>query len=156
MEEVLLSPEFLEFLKCLNDEKVEYLLIGGYAVNLHGYARATGDMDVWVAMKQSNAEAIIRAFDRYGFDIDGMDLSIFTNPRSIVRFGDPPMKVEVVTSIEGVDFDRCKNNADQFEAAGVLIPVIGLKDLRTNKAASGRPKDLVDLEHLPNPDQTPD
>ncbi|MEM6256887.1 MAG: nucleotidyltransferase [Planctomycetota bacterium] len=156
MEEVLLCPEFLEFLKCLNDEKVEYLLIGRYAINLHGYARATGDMDVWVAMKRSNAESIIRAVDRYGFDIDGLDLSIFTSPRSIVRFGDPAMKVEVVTSIGGVDFDRCKNSADQFEVAGVLIPVIGLKDLRTNKAASGRPKDLVDLEHLPNPDQASD
>lgn len=149
MENVLLSPEFLAFLKCLNDEKVEYLLIGGYAVNLHGYARATGDLDVWIAMRPVNAQAIIRAFDRFGFDVDGLDETIFIKPRSIVRFGEPPMKVEVVTSIGGVEFEQCQVSAQSFEIAGVLIPVIGLKDLRINKAASGRPKDLIDLEHLP-------
>lgn len=134
----------------MNDEKVEYLLIGGYAVNLHGYTRATGDMDVWIAMRQANAEAIIRAFDRFGFDVDGMDEAIFTSPRSIVRFGDPPMKIEVVTTIGGVEFDTCRINAKRVDISGIEIPVIGLNDLRINKAASGRPKDLLDLDHLPD------
>lgn len=149
MENVLLSPEFLVFLKCLNDEKVEYLLIGGYAVNLYGYARATGDMDVWIAMRQTNAQSIIRALDRFGFDVDGIDESILIKPRSIIRFGEAPMKVEIVTTIGGVEFDQCRANAVTFDVSGVEVPVIGLADLRINKKASGRPKDLIDLDHLP-------
>lgn len=149
MENTELSPEFLAFLKCLNDEKVDYLLIGGYAVNLHGYTRATVDMDVWIATSPENAGKLIRAFDRYGFDVDGMSESIFTEPRSIVRFGEAPLKIEVVTTIGGVEYAECRTNAIEVEVAGLTIPVIGLKDLRINKAASGRPKDLVDLEHLP-------
>ncbi|MGB1126217.1 MAG: nucleotidyltransferase [Phycisphaeraceae bacterium] len=151
MENTELSPEFLAFLKCLNDETVDYLLIGGYAVNIHGYSRATTDMDVWIATTPENAGKLIRAFDRYGFDVDGMSESIFTEPRSIVRFGEAPMKIEVVTTIGGVEYTKCRANAIKVNVSGLTVPVISLADLRLNKAASGRPKDLVDLEHLPEP-----
>lgn len=149
MEEIELSPTFAMFLKCLNDQQVEYLLIGGYAVNLHGYKRTTNDMDVWIAISPANPGKIIRALDAYGFDVDEMDEAMFTKERSIVRFGDEPLKIEVVTTIGGVEFSECVKRAEAAEIAGLTVPIIGLEDLRINKAASGRPKDLVDLEHLP-------
>lgn len=149
MEEIELSPTFAAFLKCLNDQKVEYLLIGGYAVILHGYKRTTHDMDIWIAVNKTNPQKIIRALDAYGFDVDGMDEKIFMEERSIVRFGDEPLMIEVVTTIGGVDFDECYRRADTAFLAGVEVPLIALTDLRTNKTASGRAKDLVDLDHLP-------
>lgn len=149
MEEIELSPTFAAFLKCLNDQKVEYLLIGGYAVILHGYKRTTHDMDVWIAVNHTNPQKIIRALDAYGFDVDGMDEKIFTEERSIVRFGDEPLMIEVVTTIGGVEFDDCYKRAEIAYLAGIEVPLMSLKDLRINKAASGRPKDLIDLEHLP-------
>ena len=152
MDKIELSPTFASFLKCLNDQQVEYLLVGGYAVNLHGYIRTTNDMDVWIAINQTNPQKIIRALDAFGFDVDRLNEEIFTNERSIVRFGDEPLKIEVVTTIGGVEFTDCYRRAETASLAGIDVPLISLKDLRINKAASGRPKDLVDLEHLPDPD----
>lgn len=152
MEKIELSPAFVAFLKCLNDQQVEYLLIGGYAVNLHGYIRTTDDMDVWIAVNQANPQRIIRALDAYGFDVDEMDEKMFVDERSIVRFGESPLKIEVVTTIGGVNFNDCFERAITATLSGIQVPVIGLTDLRTNKAASGRPKDLVDLDHLPKTD----
>lgn len=149
MEEIELSPTFAAFLKCLNDQKVEYLLIGGYAVILHGYKRTTHDMDIWIAINRTNPDKIIRALDAFGFDVDGMNEAMFTDERSIVRFGDDPLMIEVVTTIGGVEFDDCYPRADTALLAGLEVPLIALSDLRINKAASGRPKDLIDLEHLP-------
>lgn len=149
MEEIELSPTFAVFLKCLNDQKVDYLLIGGYAVSIHGYVRSTHDLDIWIAMNPDNPEKIIRALDAFGFDVDGMDARMFSEERSIVRFGDEPLMIEVVTTISGVDFEDCNSRAETARLGGVDVPLISLKDLKVNKAASGRPKDLVDLEHLP-------
>lgn len=118
-------------------------------MNIHGYSRATTDMDVWIATTLENAGKLIRAFDLYGFDVDGMNESIFTQPRNIMRFGEAPTKIEVVTTIGGVEFTECRANAIEIAVSGLTVPVISLADLRINKAASGRPKDLVDLEHLP-------
>lgn len=73
LEKIELSPAFAAFLKCLNGQQVEYLLIGGYAVNLHGYIRTTDDMHVWIAINQTNPQKIVRALDAYGFDVDGLD-----------------------------------------------------------------------------------
>lgn len=154
MEKIELSPAFASFLKCLNDQKVEYLLIDGYAVNLHGYIRTTDDLDVWIAISPANPQRIIRALDAFGFDVDEMDEAIFAAERRIVRLGEEPLKIEVVTTIGGVDFGDCYPRAEITKISGLSVPVIGLRDLRANKAASGRPKDLVDLEHLPDPDET--
>lgn len=152
MDNIELSPAFASFLKCLNDQQVEYLLIGGYAVNLYGYQRTTNDMDVWIAINQTNPQKIICALDAFGFDVDEMKEEVFTKERSIVRFGDEPLKIEIVTTIGGVDFNDCYTRAETAELAGIEVPLISLQDLRINKAASGRPKDLIDLDHLPESD----
>ena len=149
MDAPLLTDDFKEFLRLLNANRVDYLLVGGYAVGLHGYPRATVDLDVWVRATGDNAERVLRALREFGFDLPELEPTLFTNPRSIVRFGVPPFRIEVMTSIDGVEFEACRAQAVEFDLDDVRVPVISLTDLKINKRAAGRHKDLADLENLP-------
>jgi hypothetical protein len=149
MEQIELPPDFSEFLRLLNAHGVEYLLVGGYAVAIHGYPRATVDMDVWVAMQQANAQRIVAALDEFGFALPELTAELFLGPERIVRMGAAPTRIEILTSIDGVDFDQCRRRSVSIELDGISVPVIGLADLRANKRAAGRTKDLLDLENLP-------
>jgi len=149
MDAPLLTDDFNEFLRLLNANRVDYLLVGGYAVGLHGYPRATVDLDVWVRATRDNAERVLLALRSFGFDLPALEPSLFTDPRSIVRFGVPPFRIEVMTSIDGVEFEACRARAVEFDLDGLMVPVISLADLKSNKRAAGRHKDLADLENLP-------
>jgi len=149
MDAPLLTDDFREFLKSLNANHVDYLLVGGYAVGLHGYPRATIDLDVWVRPEQGNARRVISALRMFGFETSTITEDLFIRLDSIVRFGVPPFRIEIMTAIDGVQFDVCHGRADQFDVDGLLVPVISLSDLKTNKRAAGRHKDLDDLENLP-------
>lgn len=132
----------------LNSHRVEYLLIGGYAVGYHGYPRPTGDMDVWIALSPENAARVARALVEFGFSTEAVPASLFMESGRIVRMGFPPMKLEIVTAISGVDFKTCYTRRVRTEIDDVPVDIIGLEDLKTNKRASGRHKDLNDLEQL--------
>jgi len=149
MEPIEFPQDFSEFLKLLNDHNVEYLLVGGFAVALYGYPRATADMDVWVARNQLNAERIVSCLREFGFDTPSLNVELFQDPERIVRMGEAPLRIEILTDIDGVQFDECLLRAQMQEVDGLMIPVIALDDLKTNKLASGRAKDLDDLENLP-------
>lgn len=149
MDEPLLTADFREFLRLLNAHRVEYLLVGGYAVGIHGYPRATIDLDVWVRATRENADRVIEALRDFGFDTLTLTPQLFVEPRSIVRFGVPPFRIEVMTAIDGVEFDPCRSRALACDIDGVSVPVISLADLKVNKRAAGRHKDLNDLENLP-------
>ena len=149
MDAPLLTDDFKEFLRLLNANRVDYLLVGGYAVGLHGYPRATVDLDVWIRTTADNAERVLRALREFGFDLPELEPTLFTDPRSIVRFGVPPFRIEVMTSIDGVEFEGCRAQAVEFDLDDVRVPVISLADLKINKRAAGRHKDLADLENLP-------
>lgn len=149
MDAPQLPDDFREFLRLLGAHRVEYLLVGGYAVGLHGYPRATIDLDVWVATTPRNAGHLVGALREFGFDVPALEPGLFLNPSSIVRFGMPPFRIEVMTSIDGVQFDACRANAVDFDLHGLQVPVISLSDLKTNKRAAGRHKDLADLDNLP-------
>lgn len=149
LDTIELHPDFKEFLKLLNAKKVEYLLIGGYAVNLHGYPRFTQDIDIWVAMKPENARRIVDALREFGFGVPALSEQMFQAPRQIIRMGITPVCIELTTTISGVEFDECSERALTKEIDGIPVPLISLADLRKNKQASGRGKDIVDLEHLP-------
>ncbi len=149
MDVPLLTDDFREFLRLLNASRVDYLLVGGYAVGLHGYPRATIDLDVWVRATPENAVRVIDALTAFGFDLPGLEPRLFVDPRSIVRFGVPPFRIEVMTTIDGVSYPECRERAVTFDIDGLPVPVIALADLRTNKRAAGRHKDLADLENLP-------
>jgi len=144
----MLPDDFKEFLKLLNDREVEYLLIGGYAVGYHGYPRTTADIDVWVAISTENAEKLVAVFNDFGMLSDEVDISLFMNPGNIVRMGMAPVRIEVLNEIDGVEFNDCFSRRSPIEIDGVEVNLISLADLRANKLASGRHKDLDDLEHL--------
>ena len=149
MDAPLLTADFKEFLRLLNANRVDYLLVGAFAVGLHGYPRATVDLDVWVRPAADNAPRVIEAVRQFGFDVPAIEPRLFIDPRSIVRFGVPPLRIELMTSIDGVTYEACWNNRETFDIGGVAVPVISLADLKTNKRAAGRHKDLNDLENLP-------
>ena len=147
--DVALPLDFKEFLKLLNANRVEYLLIGGYAVGYHGYPRATNDMDVWIADHPTNAGRMVAALRQFGFDPPELKDELFLKQPSIVRMGFPPMRIEVTTGISGVSFDECYATRVVDTLDGVEVNIISLDKLKQNKKASGRFKDLNDLGNLP-------
>jgi hypothetical protein len=149
MAKLQLPRDFKEFLRLLNSNSAEYLLIGGYAVNAHGYVRMTNDLDIWVKPCRENASRIDRALREFGFGGTDLDSDLFAKPGKTVRMGVPPMRLELLTLVSGVDFDECYAERETIEIEDLLIPVISLARLRENKAAAGRPKDLLDLDNLP-------
>ncbi len=151
MAMIQLPPDFKEFLKLLNKHKVEYLLVGGYAVGYYGYPRATSDMDIWIAVKPTNANKIVSALNEFGFDAPELTTDLFLEENKIIRMGVPPVRLEIITTISGVDFDSCYQQKKHGKIDGVEVNIIDLENLRKNKTASGRYKDLNDLENLPKP-----
>jgi predicted nucleotidyltransferase len=145
-----LPQDFREFLKLLNDHKVEYLLIGGYAVGYHGYPRTTADLDVWVATNSKNAVKLVDVFGAFGMRSAEITHDLFLKPGNIVRMGVPPVRIEILNEIDGVRFSDCAANAVLGDFDGIQVPLISLQDLKRNKKASGRHKDLEDLDHLPD------
>ena len=143
-----LPPDFKEFLKLLKEHDVRYLLIGGYAVGYHGYARATEDMDIWVAIHPDNAQKIVSALKSFGLDDPELKPGLFLQKPKIIRMGFPPMRLEITTSISGVEFDECYRSRIVDELDGVEVSMIDLENLKKNKWASGRTKDVADLEQL--------
>ena len=144
----LLPDDFREFLKLCNRRRVKYLLIGGYAVGYHGYDRATADMDVWIEISDDNAARMVKALIDFGFGVTGLSAEPFATKGQIVRMGVPPLRLEILNDISGVNFEDCYKRRDLVQIDGIRVPVISRDDLIRNKIASGRSKDLDDLEHL--------
>jgi len=144
-----LPNDFKEFLKLLRAYEVKYLLIGGYAVGLHGYVRSTNDIDFWVSMTSDNAKRVVEVLKEFGFDVPELSKDLFLKRDQIVRMGVEPVRIEVTTTISGVEFDYCYPERVETTLDDLPVNVINLRDLRINKEASGRLKDLADLENLP-------
>ena len=145
----IIHNEFNEFLGLLIKEKVEFLLIGGFAVAYHGYVRYTGDMDVWINATPDNASKLIAVIDAFGFETDELLNLDFAKEPLVFHMGKEPLKIDVTTHISGVKFTDCYPFRIEAVIDGMLIPFIGLEDLKKNKKWSGRLKDLNDLENLP-------
>ncbi len=146
--DIELPVDFKEFLKLLNDKGVQYLLIGGYAVAYHGYPRATNDIDVWIATNPLNAKQVASALREFGFNLPELSEDLFLQKDKIIRMGNPPMRIEISTGISGVEFERCYSQRVVDTLDGIEVGIISLPDLKTNKRAAGRLKDLNDLENL--------
>jgi predicted nucleotidyltransferase len=149
MAMIRLSQDFKEFLKLLKENSVRYLIVGGYAVGYHGYPRATAGLDIWVAMTPENAQKIVSVLREYGFDFPELTTDLFLKEEQIIRMGVPPVRLEITTSISGVDFDECFAERIVDKLDGTEVNLISLKHLKANKKAAGRHKDLNDLENLP-------
>jgi predicted nucleotidyltransferase len=147
--DVELPSDFREFLRFLADSEVQYLVIGGYAVGYHGYPRATQDLDIWIARTPENADRMVDVLRRFGFDLPELNRDLFLKADTIVRMGVPPIRIEVATTLSGVEFSDCYANRVEDDLDGVQVSLMSLPDLKTNKKAAGRHKDLDDLDHLP-------
>ena len=134
-----------EFLKLLNSARVEYLLIGGYAVGYYGYPRATADLDIWVGMSHKNARELVGVLKKFGFQVPNLKPELFLEKDRIIRFGVPPLRIEILTTISGVSFDDCFGRRARVKFDGLRVNLISFEDLKKNKTASGRPKDMDDL-----------
>lgn len=146
MDTTQLPPDFKEFLKLFVAHEIKFLLIGGYAVNAFGYSRNTNDMDVWVENSASNRQKVIRALRAFGFS--STPDNALDEPNAMLRMGVPPMRIELLQEISGVQFQECWPRRVSFRAGDVEIPLIALQDLIANKPASGRDKDLLDVKEL--------
>jgi predicted nucleotidyltransferase len=146
----MLNRDFKEFAELLNAHGVEYLVVGGYALAAHGHPRYTGDIDFWIAPSSENISKLLLVLDEFGFASLGITAADF-DADTVLQLGQPPRRIDLLTSIDGVFFDVCFAKREQVELAGVRLNIIGLDDLKTNKRSAGRLKDLADLEILDPP-----
>jgi predicted nucleotidyltransferase len=144
----MLSQDFKEFVKLLIDYKVEYLIVGGYAVSIHGHPRYTGDLDIWINPTLENANSLVKCVNDFGFGSFKLTSQDFIKEGNVIQFGYPPLRIDILTSIDGVNFGDCIFNKKDVEIDGMLVHFIGLADLLKNKKESGRPRDLDDIENL--------
>jgi hypothetical protein len=143
-----LNPDFKEFIGLLNLNNVEYIVVGGYAVGFHGHPRYTGDIDFWIAISKENAQKVMKVFEAFGFGHLSIQVEDLLNEDLIIQLGYEPNRIDILTSVTGLNFKECFNsrivaNFDEF-----YLNFIDLRSLRKNKAATGRAKDLGDLENL--------
>ncbi len=148
MAMIPLPSDFSAFLKLLAVHEVRYLLVGGYAVGYYGYVRATADMDLWVSRESENATRLVLALREFGFDVPELEDGLFLKENQVIRMGIPPIQIEIITSISGVEFAACYAEREVASWEDVEVSIISLSRLKQNKRASGRLKDLLDLEYL--------
>lgn len=145
---LMLNPDFKEFIQSLNDNQVGYLVVGGYAVALHGYPRYTKDIDIWIEMSPSNAARIVQAIEQFGFRSLGLKESDFLDTDTIIQLGYPPRRIDLLTTLPGIDFESCFAAKVVVEIDGVAVNFIDLENLKKNKRATGRFQDMADIENL--------
>jgi hypothetical protein len=146
----IFNDDFRDFIDCFNKSNVKYILVGGYSVILHGYSRTTGDMDIWVERTSENYKNVKTAFLHFGMPVFDMTEGAFLNDNDldVFTFGNPPSSIDIMVAVKGLNFDDCYRNAVYFEEDGLMVRTIYLTDLVNAKKASGRSKDLNDLENL--------
>jgi hypothetical protein len=151
MEKIHLSKDFKEFIELLNKNNVRFIVVGAYAVGLHGYVRFTGDLDIWLEPSQENANRLMNCLAEFGFgSLSGITVNDFTKDNTVVQFGYPPLRIDVMTSVSGVHFSECFENRELTIIDGTVVPYLDLANLKKNKASTNRKKDQDDLENLPS------
>jgi hypothetical protein len=148
----IFNPDFTDFINCLNENHVEYILVGGYAVIIRGYSRSTGDMDIWVNKTKENFLRLQNALKDFGVPPEAVaEEQFFSDEFDVFTIGRPPSAIEIMTAIKGVGFSEAfaTSTLETFEE--VVVRVIHLNQLVKAKRAAGRHKDLNDLENLPLP-----
>jgi predicted nucleotidyltransferase len=144
----MLSQDFKEFAELLNSNGVEYLVVGGYALAAHGRPRYTGDLDFWVGTSTENAVRLLRALAQFGFGSLDISLADLTTPENVIQLGFPPRRIDLLTSIDGVEFAASFQKKMDVVIDGLTLHFISLEDFKANKRASGRLQDRADLESL--------
>ncbi len=149
MAKIKLAEDFKDFLSLCLSHDLRLLVIGDYAVVHHSRPRYTGDLDLWVEPSDENAVRVVKVLRAFGFGGDDVTTAMITEQKEIIRMGFEPMRLELFTRIPGVEFAKCYEHRVLVKIGRMQVPFIGLEDLKANKRASGRLKDLQDLEELP-------
>ena len=147
-ENQLLNSDFRDILSAFCEEKVEFMLVGAYAVAAHGLPRATGDIDLWVKCSEKNAERVWAAIMNFGAPLANISKQDFTTRGNVVQIGVTPRRIDILTQITGVEYEEAEPQSITIEIEGIAIPVIGLAHLVQNKSAVGRPQDKADVARL--------
>ncbi len=149
MAKIKLAADFNDFLKLCLRNNVRFMVIGGYAVIHHSRPRYTGDLDLWIDASPENAQRVVTVLQEFGFPPHAVSVEMITDREKIIRMGFEPMRLELFTRIPGVEFEECHGRHEIVKVGRMQVPFISLEDLKINKRASGRLKDLQDLEELP-------
>ena len=143
----ILPKDFREFIGLLSKNNVRYIVIGGYAVVYHGYVRSTNDIDIWIDIQNDNIKKVIKALDEFGFSSLGIKDTDFS-PNQIIQLGYPPNRIDLITTPAGIDFETCYESKEQVIIDNIAVNIIDLENLIKTKKASGRTRDLADVEEL--------
>jgi len=146
----MLNPDFRDMLSAFCDQQVEFMVVGAYALAAHGLPRATGDIDLWIRCSDDNASRVWRAIANFGAPLSGLILDDLKTPGTVFQIGLPPRRIDILTAIDGVEFEDAWPERLNVELEGLKIPIIGRDHLLRNKKAAGRPKDKADVAWLEN------
>ena len=141
-----LPEDFKDFIHCLNSNNVKYLLVGGWAVGLHGHPRATKDIDFFILIDNTNLENLEKAFNSFG--APPLDIDYLREKGNVIRFGVSPIQIDIINEADGIEFEDCYSRKEKIIVEDIEIPLISKKDLISNKKATGRLADLADIEKL--------
>ena len=145
---MILEKDFADFVDLLNKHKVDYMVVGGYALAFHGQPRTTGDMDIWIDCTRDNANKLLEVMNEFGMQSLGFKTEDFCEPGIINQIGQPPLRIDILNEIDGVDFKDAIKSKQLFKSGKLLIPFIGKEDFLRNKKATGRKKDMEDVKRL--------
>jgi hypothetical protein len=151
----MLNRDFRDVLSAFNAEGVEYLVVGAYALAAHGLPRATGDLDLWIAATSENAARVWAALNKFGASLRDLKVEDFEAADQVIQIGVSPSRIDILTSIDGVEFEPARLRAANLSVGDVSLPVISKTDLIANKRATGRPQDIADVARLGGPDNGP-
>jgi hypothetical protein len=144
----LLNPDFRDMLSALSAEGAEFLLVGAYALAAHGLPRATGDMDIWIRRSEDNAQRVWRALQRFGASLAELSIDDLQISNLVFQIGVAPRRIDILTSIDGVEFDEAWSHRKVVAVEGLSFAAIGRSHLIQNKKSVGRPQDLADVVWL--------
>ena len=144
----MIDKNFKEFIELLNKNRVRYLVVGGYALAVHGHPRYTKDIDIWILVSPDNASSIVITINEFGFSELGLTKEDFLKRGNVIQLGYPPNRIDILTSATGVDFEECYSKKVQIEMEGVRVDVIDAHNLKRNKKQTGRLQDLADVQKL--------
>jgi hypothetical protein len=146
---MILEKDFEDFIKLLNKHQVKYMIVGGYALALHGKPRHTGDLDIWINISEDNATKLLKVINAFGMSALALQKTDFLEPGYITQIGYPPLRIDILNSIDGVTFEEAASGMQRLQIdEDFYIYYIGLADFLKNKQASGRKQDLVDIKEI--------
>lgn len=143
-----LAKDFEDFLRLLNNHLVEYMVVGGYALAFYGIPRYTGDLDIWINVTSKNARSMLQVVKEFGIQSLELEEADFIRPGYITQIGYPPLRIDILNHIDGLEFRDAKKGMQIIDTDGILVRFIGLNDFVKNKLASGRPQDLIDIKEI--------